>query len=272
MWPAAWLLVHRRSRDEENLSTEQTRAQASPRLSCAHGDGRWPEGHRRSSRPRPQETLGLIDTCAPPMGGAWCLDLNHGHRPSGLDALRSETGGAEVEPAVSTIGRLKRRADFLAAAGGGRRFHTDRMTAQGLVREGGEPSGLRIGFTVTKRVGHATERNRIKRRLRGAVSDASRDLPGIAADVVLVARRPILGAPFETLVQDLRRAVDAVTKPRPARADTPPDPRPSRAGTRTGSGKPRGAAPSRPSPDRPARAPALNASLPPNVCDGSTDG
>lgn len=132
--------------------------------------------------------------------------------------------GRRIEPAVSTIGRLKRRPDFLAAAGG-RRFHTEHMTAQGRLRDAAPAAaqavvhdGLRIGFTITKRVGHATERNRIRRRLRDAVARASDDLPGTAADIVLVARRPALHAPFETLIADLRRAVGAVTKPQGAKS------------------------------------------------------
>ena len=57
-----------------------------------------------------------------------------------------------------TLGRLKKRPQFLAAAAG-RRFHTDRMTLQGRLRDpdAGEGAGLRFGFTVTKKVGHATE-------------------------------------------------------------------------------------------------------------------
>lgn len=116
---------------------------------------------------------------------------------------------------MATIERLKKRPDFLAAAAG-RRYHTERMTAQGNLRSG-EAGGLRLGFTVTKRVGHATERNRIKRRLRAAVSHVAADLPadlvGRTADIVLVARRPALHADFATLADDLRQAIPAVTRP-----------------------------------------------------------
>nr|WP_210301944.1 ribonuclease P protein component [Methylobacterium brachythecii] len=120
---------------------------------------------------------------------------------------------------------MRRRPDFLAAASG-RRFHTERMTAQGRVREpdemrdGARAEGIHLGFTITKRVGHATERNRIRRRLRGAIVALGDDAPGSPADVVLVARRPALAAPFDALVDDLRRALKVVTKPRGAK-DTP---------------------------------------------------
>jgi ribonuclease P protein component len=122
---------------------------------------------------------------------------------------------------MATIERLKKRADFLAAAEG-RRFHTERMTAQGRLRtpqapEPDGPHGLRLGFTITKRVGHATERNRIRRRLRAALglvaSDLSGDVAGLPADIVLIARRPALHAPFAALAEDLRRAIPVVTRP-----------------------------------------------------------
>ncbi len=117
---------------------------------------------------------------------------------------------------MATIERLTKRPDFLAAAEG-RRFHTERMSAQGRLRTSDGPPGLRLGFTITKRVGHATERNRIRRRLRAAVTLIAADLPvdlaSLPADIVLIARRPALDAPFETLAEDLRRALPAVTRP-----------------------------------------------------------
>lgn len=138
---------------------------------------------------------------------------------------------------MATIERLKKRPDFLAAATG-RRFHTDRLTAQGRVRDG-ELEGLRLGFTVTKRVGHATERNRIKRRLRAAVADVASTLPadvaGRLADIVLIARRPALDADFATLADDLRQAIPAVTRPGRQGAGVSgsrPNSKPSRRGGR----------------------------------------
>ncbi|WP_243931012.1 ribonuclease P protein component [Methylobacterium sp. J-076] len=155
---------------------------------------------------------------------------------------------------MATIERLKKRPDFLAAAAG-RRYHTDRMTAQGLLRAG-EADGLRLGFTVTKRVGHATERNRIKRRLRAAVAEVAAGLPADladrTADIVLVARRPALTAAFATLTDDLRQAIPAVTRPG--------KPGPGEAGGR-----------SRSSSSRSGKRVAAP-SAPPNKCVGVPDG
>ena len=123
-------------------------------------------------------------------------------------------------PSRAAVERLRKRADFLAAARG-RRFHTDRMTVQGLLRgaaDGDTPPALRVGLTVTKRVGHATERNRIKRRLRRAVAEAlaTRERAS-ACDIVVVARRSCLDTAYSQLVEDLSKAVTAVTVPRSGR-------------------------------------------------------
>jgi ribonuclease P protein component len=174
--------------------------------------------------------------------------------------------GRRIGPALSTIGRLKRRPDFLAAAAG-RRFHTERMTAQGRLRDAGElrdapVDGLHLGFTITKRVGHATERNRIRRRLRGALAQVGGDLPRLPADIVLIARRPALHAPFDALCDDLRRAVGTVTKPRS------PDGKGGRAAKAASGGS---SAPSTPATE-PVAEPSRPSSSPANACAGSHDG
>jgi len=117
---------------------------------------------------------------------------------------------------ASLIGRLTKRPDFVAAASG-RRFHTERMTVQGRPRED-LGLGLRFGLTVTKRVGHATERNRIKRRLRAVCQTVGKDYINTDMDVVIIGRRDILTADFDALIDDLRRALRAVSRPRHARA------------------------------------------------------
>lgn len=133
------------------------------------------------------------------------------------------------------IGRLTKRPEFLAAATG-RRFHTERVTLQGRLREppGSEPpeggpawasfAGLRVGFTVTKRVGHATERNRIKRRLRAAAQEAGARHADKAVDVVIIGRRDALSAAFGLLVEDIDRGLGAVIKPKGQRNRPSPSP------------------------------------------------
>jgi ribonuclease P protein component len=104
---------------------------------------------------------------------------------------------------ISGIDRLRRRADFLAAHGG-RKAHSALMTVE--MRARGDEAPPRLGFTVTRRVGSAVERNRIRRRLRAAAAE------GLVAaragcDYVIVARRGAIDAAFMRLVGDLARAV-----------------------------------------------------------------
>lgn len=132
------------------------------------------------------------------------------------------------------VGRLTRRPEFLAAATG-RRFRTERMTLQGRLRgedeatsgEAAAASGLRVGFTLTKRVGNAVVRNRIRRRLRAALAEAGAAHLSSRLDVVVVGRIDALACPFDLLVADLDRGIDAVARPKtPSQTARPQTPRP----------------------------------------------
>lgn len=71
---------------------------------------------------------------------------------------------------------------------------------------------MRIGFTVTKKIGNAVIRNRMKRRFREL---ARRVLPeaGVAgADHVLIGRASGVEKPFDGLEADLRRALKMVRR------------------------------------------------------------
>jgi len=96
--------------------------------------------------------------------------------------------------------RLRQRADFLAAASGPR-VATPGFIVQGRFRDDSGPS--RIGLTISKKVGSAVERNRVRRRLCELVRRRGAPLMRPHCDYVLVGRRAALGRPFATLGEDL---------------------------------------------------------------------
>jgi ribonuclease P protein component len=120
--------------------------------------------------------------------------------------------------------RLRQRADFLAAASA-TKVPTSAFVLQ--VRHRGEEGPVRVGFTVSRKVGTAVERNRVRRRLKEIVRLYG--ATGLAAgnDYVLVGRRAALSLPFEQIVRDFKRALVLCEQPQPGRGkpDTPSPPR-----------------------------------------------
>ena len=100
--------------------------------------------------------------------------------------------------------RLRQRADFLAVANGAR-VNSAAFVVQSRRRDDGGP--IRVGFTVTKKNGTATERNRIRRRLRELVKRLDVISMRPHSDYVLVGRRAALSRDFSTMLDDLRAAL-----------------------------------------------------------------
>ena len=100
--------------------------------------------------------------------------------------------------------RLRQRADFLAAASG-IKVPATAFVLQARNRRDTGPA--RLGFTVSKKVGNAVERNRVRRRLREIVKRASEEVAHAGHDYVLVGRRAGLSAPFGGLLDDFTSAL-----------------------------------------------------------------
>ena len=100
--------------------------------------------------------------------------------------------------------RLRQRADFLAVANG-TRVSSAAFSLQSRARSDQGP--VRVGFTVTKKNGTATERNRIRRRLRELVKRLDVISMRPHHDYVLVGRREALTRDFAVMLDDLRSAL-----------------------------------------------------------------
>ncbi|WP_428393760.1 ribonuclease P protein component [Lichenicoccus sp.] len=101
--------------------------------------------------------------------------------------------------------RLKRRAEFLRVASGGRKAAMPGLVLQTLDRNDAAP--VRVGFTVTKKVGNAVVRNRAKRRLREVARLLLRERPLSGVDLVLIGRAGTGGRDFRALIDDFSRAL-----------------------------------------------------------------
>ncbi len=107
---------------------------------------------------------------------------------------------------AGVVRRLKRRADFVAA-GKGKRWHGKTLSVQANRAAGAD---VRIGFTLTRKVGNAVVRNRARRRLKDAVRLAP-DLPFRAGyDYVIIGRVDAVRVAFADLVLEVSRAIGAV--------------------------------------------------------------
>jgi ribonuclease P protein component len=113
---------------------------------------------------------------------------------------KNKTPATRMRP----YGRLRKRAEFLAVRQGekrrGRLFLLE-------VLDRGDTCEPRVGFTVTKKVGNAVTRNRIRRRLKEAVRTHAAGDMADGNDYVIVGRRDVLDVPFGALKAELSRRI-----------------------------------------------------------------
>jgi ribonuclease P protein component len=103
--------------------------------------------------------------------------------------------------------RLLRHADFERVYQQGRRHFSPHMTVFYMRRDSGE--GLRVGFTVSRALGGAVDRNRMKRRLREAVR-LRRPEESPAVDVVINPKRSLLTTDFAGVLKEMTRAFQVI--------------------------------------------------------------
>ncbi|CAA7611421.1 Ribonuclease P protein component [Candidatus Terasakiella magnetica] len=122
-----------------------------------------------------------------------------------------------------SLNRLKKRADFLRVAGLRRKWAAPGLILQTAPSTDTEmqADSLRVGFTVSKKVGNSVCRNRARRRLKAAVGEIfpADATPGL--DYVVIGRRDTLDRPYSLLLQDLRTALKRVGALRAVSVEAP---------------------------------------------------
>jgi ribonuclease P protein component len=145
--------------DEANFSAECASAKASAWVSGPHGE---PERARHPEAPPRQGTQAPLRL---------------------------------TEPVMKRRNRLSRSRDFDAVYRQGHSTSTRHLVLYSFPREEADGEGPRLGLAVSRQLGGAVERNRLKRQLRAAFDELSESLSG-DVDYVLIAR-PGLGEAVE---------------------------------------------------------------------------
>jgi len=167
--------------------------------------------------------------------------------PSGDDSPATKEAPPAARQTLPRRLRLQRRREFLRVQRSGVKHHTRYflvfVAPSALRGRAPDPSaapgspgpaprsvdglpGTRLGVTVTRKVGKAVKRNRIKRLVREAFRREHHALPA-GLDMVWVAKRDAVDTTYEAVVHDMRALAQRLHAP-PAR------PRPASAGRRGG--------------------------------------
>ena len=113
-------------------------------------------------------------------------------------------------------------------------FHDEDESLLLLMEGTRDVARARFGFTVTKRLGGAVRRNRIRRRLKAAV-EATAGMADGETDYVIVAKAAAFDVPFDGLVGALETGFRVVNRRLQAAAGRAGEP-PCRHGRRRGGG------------------------------------
>ena len=116
---------------------------------------------------------------------------------------------------LPTVLRLQRRPQFLKVAGTRQKWVAPGLIVQIRRRPQDEqneteavPEGvIRLGFTVSKKVGNAVQRNRARRRLRAAAGEVFAQHAALGCDFVVIGRAATLKRSYDSLIKDMQASL-----------------------------------------------------------------
>jgi ribonuclease P protein component len=159
---------------EAHLPAEQSRPRPSSRFPSAHVHSCWPCHSERSPRTWPQEAVGLSQS-------------------------------AMTDRASRGYSVITKRSDFLAA-NRGKRYATPGFVLLVFDRRDDDPA-KRLGITITKKVGNAVIRNRMRRRFRALAMELLGELGKAGADHILIGRDAGIERDFGDLRAEMTKAL-----------------------------------------------------------------
>lgn len=106
---------------------------------------------------------------------------------------------------------IKVRRDFLTASRG-KRWVTPRFVLLTVKRADDHPIRdiARVGYTVTKKMGNAVARNRIRRRLKHAAAQIAAPYMKPCHDYVIISREAALTCEFSEILRDMEFAFSRI--------------------------------------------------------------
>ncbi len=188
--------------DEKDLSTAQPPSFTDARIYGPYGHA----GRKKHSQASPRQ-------------GAPAPDYNHSSQAARLDGRRPAVLSSN-SAGFGAADRLRKSGEFLKLQRRGARYQSEHLVLYGL--GGAKDERSRLGITVSRRVGNAVVRNRLKRRVRECYRLQLRAMLPAGVAIVVIARKGAgelgwiaLHAELLDSVTKLRRNLASKLKPQP---------------------------------------------------------
>jgi ribonuclease P protein component len=106
--------------------------------------------------------------------------------------------------ALKKIFRIRKRKDFVRISRFGFFYRSNSIVVQ---CDSGDSASFRVGFTASRKVGGAVERNRCKRRMRAAADVVLKDLGVFGVDYILIAKKSARTVGWNDLLDEMKTAL-----------------------------------------------------------------